>query len=73
MEPKSVNDQSRVLEGEGELGVVTAKRCPIDFALWKKAKEGEPFWDSPWGHGRPGNKKGAGLSGSEGGRSIVLA
>ena len=25
-----------------------------DFALWKKAKEGEPFWDSPWGKGRPG-------------------
>lgn len=25
-----------------------------DFALWKGAKEGEPYWDSPWGHGRPG-------------------
>jgi len=30
------------------------KRNKIDFALWKKAKEGEPFWDSPWGRGRPG-------------------
>ncbi len=30
------------------------KRDPLDFALWKKAKEGEPFWDSPWGRGRPG-------------------
>jgi cysteinyl-tRNA synthetase len=30
------------------------KRSPLDFALWKKAKEGEPSWDSPWGHGRPG-------------------
>ncbi|MCS7223020.1 MAG: cysteine--tRNA ligase [Armatimonadetes bacterium] len=30
------------------------KRNPIDFALWKRAKEGEPFWDSPWGRGRPG-------------------
>jgi cysteinyl-tRNA synthetase len=30
------------------------KRNPIDFALWKKAKEGEPSWDSPWGKGRPG-------------------
>lgn len=27
---------------------------PLDFALWKKAKEGEPFWESPWGRGRPG-------------------
>lgn len=30
------------------------KNNPIDFALWKKAKEGEPFWESPWGLGRPG-------------------
>ncbi len=30
------------------------KRSPIDFALWKKAKQGEPSWDSPWGAGRPG-------------------
>lgn len=30
------------------------KKDPLDFALWKKAKEGEPFWDSPWGKGRPG-------------------
>ncbi len=30
------------------------KRSPIDFALWKGAKEGEPAWDSPWGSGRPG-------------------
>lgn len=30
------------------------KRNPLDFALWKKAKEGEPSWDSPWGKGRPG-------------------
>mgnify|MGYP001258074304 CR=1 FL=1 len=30
------------------------KRNPLDFALWKKAKEGEPWWDSPWGKGRPG-------------------
>lgn len=27
---------------------------PLDFALWKASKEGEPWWDSPWGHGRPG-------------------
>jgi len=30
------------------------KRDPLDFALWKKSKEGEPFWPSPWGDGRPG-------------------
>lgn len=30
------------------------KRNPLDFALWKKSKEGEPFWESPWGKGRPG-------------------
>ncbi|HWE68612.1 MAG TPA: cysteine--tRNA ligase [Acidimicrobiales bacterium] len=30
------------------------KRSPLDFALWKKAKEGEPSWASPWGSGRPG-------------------
>ncbi len=31
-----------------------AKRSPLDFALWKAAKPGEPAWDSPWGRGRPG-------------------
>ncbi|MCS6958705.1 MAG: cysteine--tRNA ligase [Pseudanabaenaceae cyanobacterium SKYGB_i_bin29] len=30
------------------------KRYPFDFALWKLAKPGEPFWESPWGKGRPG-------------------
>lgn len=30
------------------------KKNPLDFALWKSAKEGEPFWESPWGKGRPG-------------------
>ncbi|HNZ64813.1 MAG TPA: cysteine--tRNA ligase [Smithella sp.] len=30
------------------------KRNPLDFALWKNSKEGEPFWESPWGKGRPG-------------------
>lgn len=30
------------------------KRYPLDFALWKTSKEGEPWWDSPWGRGRPG-------------------
>lgn len=30
------------------------KHHPLDFALWKKAKEDEPYWQSPWGNGRPG-------------------
>ncbi len=30
------------------------KKDPLDFALWKKSKEGEPVWESPWGGGRPG-------------------
>jgi cysteinyl-tRNA synthetase len=30
------------------------KRSPLDFVLWKKAKEGEPSWEAPWGAGRPG-------------------
>ncbi len=30
------------------------KQNPLDFALWKAAKPGEPFWESPWGPGRPG-------------------
>jgi cysteinyl-tRNA synthetase len=30
------------------------KKNPLDFALWKNSKEGEPFWESPWGKGRPG-------------------
>ncbi|XP_026191670.1 cysteine--tRNA ligase, cytoplasmic [Cyclospora cayetanensis] len=55
MEPGSVADQSRVLEGEGALGVVSSeKRHPCDFALWKKAKPDEPSWESKWGAGRPG-------------------
>ncbi|WKY05404.1 hypothetical protein Q1695_005982 [Nippostrongylus brasiliensis] len=45
-------------EGEGELSMTSdklmQKRNPSDFALWKSSKEGEPFWDSPWGKGRPG-------------------
>ena len=30
------------------------KKQPLDFILWQKSKEGEPFWESPWGNGRPG-------------------
>ena len=34
--------------------VDTRKKNPMDFALWKSAKPGEPYWESPWGKGRPG-------------------
>ena len=37
-----------------EAGEEAGKRSPIDFVLWKRAKPGEPSWDSPWGAGRPG-------------------
>jgi cysteinyl-tRNA synthetase len=37
-----------------EAGEEAGKRSPLDFALWKRAKEGEPYWPSPWGDGRPG-------------------
>ena len=41
--------------GGGERGAsYEGKKNPADFALWKLKKEGEPFWDSPWGEGRPG-------------------
>ncbi len=43
----------RELRAEGQ-GLEERKRDPLDFALWKAAKPGEPAWDSPWGQGRPG-------------------
>ena len=42
------------LEAGARIMVGDIKRDPMDFALWKAAKPGEPYWDSPWGHGRPG-------------------
>lgn len=39
---------------ETEKGATSDKRSPLDFALWKGSKPGEPAWDSPWGTGRPG-------------------
>jgi len=42
------------LESGSRVDINEEKRNPLDFALWKKAKEGEPSWDSPWGKGRPG-------------------
>ncbi len=63
-----VNYSVRKFEGYGRLSgkslddlragerveVDSAKQDPLDFVLWKHAKEGEPFWTSPWGNGRPG-------------------
>lgn len=42
------------LEAGARINVGEVKRDPMDFALWKGAKPGEPYWESPWGHGRPG-------------------
>jgi cysteinyl-tRNA synthetase len=42
------------LESGARVDIDERKKDPLDFALWKKAKEGEPSWDSPWGKGRPG-------------------
>lgn len=42
------------LEAGSRVEVEKTKRNPFDFVLWKMAKEGEPFWESPWGNGRPG-------------------
>lgn len=42
------------LEAGARINIGEVKREPMDFALWKSAKPGEPYWDSPWGHGRPG-------------------
>ena len=42
------------LRAGSRVAVDEAKRDPLDFVLWKRAKPGEPFWSSPWGEGRPG-------------------
>ena len=42
------------LKSGARIAVGDIKEDPLDFALWKGAKEGEPYWDSPWGKGRPG-------------------
>ncbi|WP_026478119.1 cysteine--tRNA ligase [Alkaliphilus transvaalensis] len=42
------------LQSGARIEVNEAKQNPLDFALWKNAKEGEPSWESPWGKGRPG-------------------
>ena len=42
------------LQSGARIAVDDIKENPLDFALWKAAKEGEPYWESPWGKGRPG-------------------
>lgn len=42
------------LESGARIAVCEEKDDPLDFVLWKPKKEGEPFWTSPWGEGRPG-------------------
>jgi len=42
------------LESGARIAIGEVKEDPLDFALWKGAKPGEPYWDSPWGKGRPG-------------------
>ena len=42
------------LRAGARVDIDTAKRDPLDFVLWKRAKPGEPSWPSPWGAGRPG-------------------
>ena len=42
------------MEAGARVDIDERKRNPFDFALWKSLKPGEPFWDSPWGKGRPG-------------------
>ncbi|MDO8538343.1 MAG: cysteine--tRNA ligase [archaeon] len=43
----------KIIKG-GRIEIDKDKKNPEDFALWKKAKQGEPLWESPWGKGRPG-------------------
>lgn len=47
---KNIND----LESGARVEIMEEKKNPLDFALWKRVKEGEPSWKSDWGNGRPG-------------------
>jgi cysteinyl-tRNA synthetase len=49
----SKRDREEMIAG-ARVEVDERKKHPMDFALWKRSKEGEPSWDSPWGTGRPG-------------------
>ncbi len=59
--PKKFNEYGKLshqpledLEAGARIMVGEVKKEPMDFALWKNAKPGEPYWESPWGNGRPG-------------------
>ena len=47
------SDRGAYING-ARVAIDEAKRDPLDFVLWKRAKPNEPFWASPWGEGRPG-------------------
>jgi cysteinyl-tRNA synthetase len=49
----SKRDKEEMMAG-ARVEIDERKKNPLDFALWKKSKEGEPSWESPWGYGRPG-------------------
>jgi len=51
---KLSNQKIEELELGARIDVSEIKKNPVDFALWKKKKNGEPFWESSWGQGRPG-------------------
>jgi len=48
------NQNLAALRSGARISISEIKRDPLDFTLWKKAKPGEPAWESPWGLGRPG-------------------
>ena len=51
---RKLEDMQTGASGRVEATEATKKKDPVDFALWKTAKKGEPSWSSPWGAGRPG-------------------
>ena len=48
------NQKLENMESSGRIATDEQKKDPMDFAVWKAAKPGEIYWDSPWGKGRPG-------------------
>jgi cysteinyl-tRNA synthetase len=48
------NQKLENMESSGRISMDEQKKNPMDFAVWKAAKPGEVYWDSPWGKGRPG-------------------
>ena len=48
------NQKLDELELGSRVEIMESKKNPMDFALWKNKKEGDPYWESPWGNGRPG-------------------